>query len=274
MMFRFAKAVTGHLFGTMLLAGHVSLAVAAHARLSVAEVQALADAAAPSASYDQSSFVHFGLPHFDPVTRVWVVDFAGKEPKDDHRKRFRVFVYDATSRTEVTCLGMTEPGGTMGTAALPSEVQSFVANGEAATELYCADLNGDGLPDYLLVTQDQSQSKRTIQILLRKPNGQLTSAVSNANVVQPPFEDGVNGQHNIIARHNKFSVVNESAGSGGGVDHVFYFEYSKPAGTWILTRAERELTGNAHAEYERGGTWVQKDFGRIEFSEFDRRRFD
>jgi hypothetical protein len=259
------------LLRVMLLAGYVSSAVAGHARLTVAEVQALAEAAASKASYDLSTFVSSG-GYLDPITKVWVVDFRGKEP-GDYQKILRVFVYDTTSRTEVTCLGMTQQGGTMKTGALPSEVQSFVATDESATDLYCADLNGDGLPDYLLVTQNQSQTKRTVQILLREPNGQLTSAVSNANVIQAPFEDGINGSHNIIARRNKFSVINVSAGSGGGDDYVFYFEYSQAASKWILTRAEKQLSGDAHSEDDRGHTWLPKDFGVVNFGEFDRRQF-
>lgn len=272
MMIKSAAIDTSRLLGVMLLTGYVSSAVGAHARLTAPEVQTLADAAASNASYDLSTFVRFG-GRFDPVTRVWIVDFRGKEPSGDHKKIFRVFVYDATSRTEVTCLGMTEPGATIETAALPVEVRSFIVDGELATDLYCADLNGDGQPDYLLVTRDSKQTKRTIQILLRRPNGQLVSAVSNANVVQPPFEDGVNGSHNVVARRNKFSVVNYSAGSGGGDEHVFYFEYSQSASTWILTRAEKEITGTV-SEDDRGGSWLPKDFGLITFGEFDRRQFE
>ena len=119
MPFKFARVTIGQLLSAMLLASYLSSAFAAHARLAAAEVQALADAAANSASYDMSSFARFGLPNFDPVTRVWTVDYTGREPKGDHKKRFRVFVYDATSHTEVTCLGMAEPGATMETAALP-----------------------------------------------------------------------------------------------------------------------------------------------------------
>lgn len=64
-----------------------------------------------------------------------------------------------------------------------------------------------------------------------------------------------------------------SAGSGGGDDHVFYFEYSQSTSPWILTRVEKELSGYAHSEDDRGGTWLPKDFGIVKFSEFDRRPF-
>jgi hypothetical protein len=261
---------------------HVSGVVSAHSRLSVKEVQAIAEAAAQSASYDMSKFVmtedYFSPIYFDPVTKVWVVTFKGREPtvldfrkqqpSGEHRKKFRVLVYDETSRTEVTCLGMTEPNSTVETKDLPLEVQSFVGDDERATDLYCADLNGDGLQDYLLVTQD-----RNMKILLRKPDGKLALAVSNGNAVQAPYDQGINGAYNVIARRNKFSVTNLSAGSGGGDTYVFYFEYSPAESTWILTRAEKSLSGYAHSDDDHGGKWLPRDFGLITFAEFNKAKF-
>jgi hypothetical protein len=113
-----------------------------------------------------------------------------------------------------------------------------VGDDERATDLNCADLNGDGLQDYLLVTQD-----RSMKILLRKPDGKLALAASNGNVVKAPYEQGINGAYNVIARRNKFSVANVSAGSGCGDSHVLYFEYSPAQSTWILAPAEKGLTG-------------------------------
>jgi hypothetical protein len=261
----------GQIIGATLLLGLVSSAFAAHAHLSARKVEALAAAAAQSASYDKGSFVKFGGPYFDPVTRVWLVDFMGKAP-GNREKRFSVYVFDATSRTEVTCLGVAGFESARDSGALPNEVRTFVPSGEHPMELYCADLNGDGLSDYVFVTEDEQHTKRTMQILIRKPNGQLTSAVSNANAVQPPFEDGINGSHRINVRRNKFSIINVSAGSGVGDSHIFYFEYMQLENTWVLTRAEKEITGTASAD-DRGGKWSQKDFGAITINEFDRRRF-
>jgi hypothetical protein len=265
-MLRFVITVTGLFLAGIVLTTYATSALAAHTRLSAQEVQSLADTAATSASYDMGKFNRFGSPRFDVVTRVWDVEFRGWT-----QTRFRVFVYDATSHTEVTCLGMS-PGGLIETADLPLEVQSFVANGERATDLECADLRGDGLPDYLLVTQNREQTKRTVQILLREPQRQIISAVSNSKLVQAPFEDGVNGDHYIVARRNKFKVVNDSAGTGGGIGHSFYFEYSKTENTWLLTRAKKHIWGT-QSEGEQNNTWGPKDFGSIKIGEFDRGLF-
>ena len=48
-------------------------------------------------------------------------------------------------------------------------------------------------------------------------------------------------------------AVSASTGSGGGNDHVFYFEYSQSASTWVLTRVDKEITGTA-SEGDRGGS--------------------
>lgn len=220
---------TSQLCLAMLLTGY-AVSVVAAANLSREKVQALATAAARSASYDLNTFVIFGVAQLDPVTKVWRVDFVDNA-RVAYMNRFRVFVFDATSHTEVTCVGMMTVGAVVENTSLPVEVQPFITTDERPTDLECADLKGDGRPGYVLVTQNSSQTKRTLQILLRESDGRLKSAVQNVNVVQPPFEDGINGSHSVIARRNKISVINTSAGSGGGDDHVFYFEYSDKAAT-------------------------------------------
>jgi hypothetical protein len=135
--------------------------------------------------------------------------------------------------------------------------------------LECADINGDGLPDYLLVTQDQALTKRTLQILLRRPTGEIFSALTNSQIAQPPFEDGVmGGGVQILARRNKFQVEDISGGSGGGERFVYYFEYSKSEKTWLLTRGEKRGWGTG-AEGYRDKTWLPGTFGRIAIDEFN-----
>ena len=124
----------GQIIGAMLLLGFVSSAFAAHARLSDATVRDLADAAAQSASYDKSSFVPFGGPYFDPVTRVWLVEFMGKDPGNSE-KRFSVYVFDATSRTEVTCLGVAGFRGNLDSGALPNEAINTMSEQEASERI-------------------------------------------------------------------------------------------------------------------------------------------
>jgi hypothetical protein len=93
-------------------------------RLSEREVDALVDSRVPTAPFLSNSyaFSHFGT-HFDPATRVWDIDLRSNFSPT---WRLRVFVYDATSRVEVACLGMVQEGTTLDIADLPSEVSHLL----------------------------------------------------------------------------------------------------------------------------------------------------
>lgn len=110
---------------------------------------------------------------------------------------------------------MSGAGAAIDKAALPGEVQPFVPVDEEATDLDCADLNGDGRDDYLLITRDKKLSRRTTHILLRTADGKLSTALSNPNVIQTPAYDGINGSYTTIARRDRIEVINISAGSWG-----------------------------------------------------------
>jgi hypothetical protein len=268
-MFKLPKPLEGSLLLFLMMSGYGSAAVAAPPLLTPPQAQDLATAAAQLTSIDTHSFAIWGDAKFNAVTRVWLVNFLSKDT-NTYRK-LRVFVYDASSRTEVTCVGL-GLGVEMETTSLPPDVQPFVFAGEVATDLECADLNGDGRPDYLLVTQTPITrlagqgpvaGKRVLQIILRQPNGALVSAFRNEAIISP-----YSSSYEIIARRNKFSIMNEQGGSGGGDFETAYFEYADNGHTWMLTRAIKKLWGGGQAESERDGTWTQKDFGRVTVSEF------
>lgn len=253
-------------------------AAAAPAHLSPATVQNLAEVASKKASYDMAQYVAWGPPRFDDVNRVWTVEYHGRpssrgQPsRANFRSRFFAFVYDETSQTQVSCLGLYGVGAPIPLKDLPAEVRRFVAIKGFAMDLYCANLNGNGRNDYLLVTQNEKDTQRTLQILLRGPNNELRSIVKNPGVVQPPFDDGMGG-YVIIARRNGFELMNTSAGSGGSDTHVFYFQYSTRDKTWLLTRVEKVLTGYAHSNDDSPYTELPSDFGRVTVAEFDLQRF-
>jgi hypothetical protein len=100
---------------TVFLAGYVGVAGAAHSLLSAAQVKDLAEAAAEASSIDMKPFSP-AVPHFDPLTRVWLINFTANDQGSALLRKLSVFVYDATSRAEVTCMGLTSFGQSMATA--------------------------------------------------------------------------------------------------------------------------------------------------------------
>lgn len=209
-------------------------------KLTDAKVQKLADAAVRRAysagSYERSPYE---AANFDAATHVWSVEYYRKAPKLDVSNRFRVFVDDATSRVEVTCPGAWLFGGAQPEPdRFPEEVRPFIPDDDSPAELYCADLNDDGRPDFLLVTLNQYKSTYTLLILLRDSTGKLSLAVSNRSAVQSPMDDAGHGGHQILVRHNRFEIINTSAGSVEGASLEYCFEYSAAEHTWILTCTE------------------------------------
>jgi hypothetical protein len=248
-------------------------AAGAVAKLSENQVLALAKAAVAGAGYHVDDFN--GWTFFDPVTRVWRVEFSGKKIVGAHTSTFSVFVYDSTAHTEVNCLGMAAIGQGQGAdfsaAELPAEVQPFVPEGQQAKWLYCADVNGDGTSDYVLVTE---AGIRTFQILLRGSDGHLRSDVRTDDAVQGLGDDGFTGAPTLFVRKNKFVIINNSAGHfGTGESHVFYFEYSPEIKTWILTRADKDLQGGGQSDNDRPFHQTPKDFGRVTVGDFNYEKF-
>jgi len=249
-------------------------AAGAVAKLSKNQVFALAKAAVASAAYQVDNFNISGV-FFDPVTRVWRIEFSGKKIVGLHTSTFSVFVYDSTAHTEVNCLGMAAIGQGQGAdfpaAELPAEVQPFVPEGQQAKWLYCADVNGDGESDYVLVTE---AGIRTFQILLRAPDGDLRSDVRNDDAVQGLADDEFTGAPALLVRKNKFVIINNSAGHfGTGESHIFYFEYSPETKTWILTRADKDLQGGGQPDDDRPFHQTPKDFGRVTIADFTYEKF-
>jgi hypothetical protein len=266
------RGIAASLFTTFIMISAVS-ATGAVAKLSESQVSALAKAAATSAAYHMDDLNETGV-FFDPVTRVWSLQFAGKKVVGSHTSTFSVFVYDSTAHTEVNCPGMTAIGQGQGAdfpaAELPAEVQPFVPEGQQAKWLYCADVNGDGVSDYVLVTE---AGIRTFQILLRASDGHLRSDVRTDDAVQGLEDDEFTGAPALLVRKNRFVIINNSAGHGSGESHVFYFEYSPEIKTWILTRADKELQGRGLPEDDRPLHRTPKDFGRVTIGDFTYEHF-
>lgn len=264
--------------GLSLIASVLSLLIlcpparsASRPRLSAADVQHLAVAAAKDAHMNVANFRH-DLPKFDPVTRVWMVKFTRTLPSSPDT--FNVFVYDATSNTEVTCLGMSNFGAPLKLTDLPREVRPFVPAGDSAIDVACADLNGSGKAGYLLVSRKTSaDSARTLRVLLRQPDGKLSSAVRNANIIQPTAQDFMGG-YEVVARTDRIKVINRQLGSGGGDVWTLYFKWSPPDATWLLSRVDKTLVGAGHAEDDTAYVQRPNDFGRITIAQFDFNKFE
>src|SRR5437762_3491151 len=98
---------------------------------------------------------------------------------------------------------------------IPAAVKPFVEKGKTAIAIESADLNGDGMMDYVLVVEstkaaagDTDDDKRTLLILVSDPDGKLKLVKSNDKVVYCRSCGGVFGDPfaGIRVKRNSFTV--------------------------------------------------------------------
>ena len=165
---------------------------------------------------------------------------------------------------------------------VPAEVKPFVTKGMVPIALETADLNGDGMKDFILVldkrydekaqVDEAGESNRPTLILVRDASGKLTVAAENDVVVYCRMCGGVFGDPfaGIRIKGTSFTIDNYG-GSADRWSYSYTFGYSRRDKTWQLTHVE-ETTFNSldpnHTTRTRNYA-PPKDFGLINFSDFD-----
>ncbi len=180
-----------------------------------------------------------------------------------------MIVHDKSSRTEVSCLGISgvNVGAAIDESATPAEIKPFVASGKIVVQADCVDLNGDGRPDYLVWVHAATQDELTI--LVRQPDGKLVPQGINTKVAWGARLGGANGSVTIWARRGGFTVDNWSGGGGLGEGHRYDFQYSPKLKTWLLVRTLRDIeTGQPEDATASPIIRTTKDFGTVEFKDF------
>ncbi len=168
------------------------------------------------------------------------------------------------------------------TLVLPSELQSFVEPGTRPIEIERADLNGDGLSDFILVLEnlptadEPSVLERTLLIIVRQTGGSLKLASRSDSAVG---DDQCGGQfgdclQGVSAKDRAFTI-SEFGGSGGFQwSHVSTFRFSSRDRTWQLVRVEDQSFSPSNPSKVKRNVYVPpRDFGKIDISDYDRLRF-
>jgi hypothetical protein len=157
--------------------------------------------------------------------------------------------------------------------SLPAAAVPFVEKGTRPIFVGSADLNGDGLQDYLLVLEKEhpDDAERPLLILLAKPNGQLRLAARNDRIISCSTCGGAMGDpfQDPAVEAKSFTVM-ASGGSAWRWSIAYKFNYSRRDDTWQLVRVEE--TSFHAAEPDKGKEKIStppKDFGKIGIDEFD-----
>lgn len=164
------------------------------------------------------------------------------------------------------------------TIVLASELQPFVERGTRPIEVERADLNGDGLTDYLLVLEnlqgkdeEDVERERILLIIVRKPGGALEVAGRSDSAVRDDQCGGTFGDcfQGVSAKRRMF-VISEFGGSGWRWSRESTFKFSSRDQTWQLVRVvEQSFSVSDPSKVERNVYVPPRDFGKIDISEFD-----
>ena len=163
---------------------------------------------------------------------------------------------------------------------LPNEVRPFVAKGMKPLSLVSADLNGDGLKDFILVLERQKSKlsapdiddrQRPLLILIRQPDRTIKEIKRNDKIVYCSTCGGMMGDPFLEVRAAKKTfTVSHYGGSAWRWSVEYTFNYSRMDNTWQLVRVKE---GSFHAsEPDNGKTLVftpGKDYGKIDIADFD-----
>ena len=154
---------------------------------------------------------------------------------------------------------------------LPAEVKALIPAKRDVVGAATADLNGDDLPDYVVVAQETESANpedpaRTVLVITQKPAGEYAITARNDRAVISKMDGGLSDSFaGITAKAKTFSISHE----GGRRDkwHAIYtFGFSRVDQAWQLVQIE----GNRWSEDGAVHTYKPPhDFGKIAFEDFD-----
>jgi hypothetical protein len=170
---------------------------------------------------------------------------------------------------------------------VPAEVQAFIEKDSKAIALESADLNGDGLQDYILVIERPELTaakygydvqQRPLLILVRNNENKLSEVKRNEQIVYCSDCGGVMGDPfmGVTVGKNTFTV-NHYGGSAWRWELSYKFNYSRIDKTWQLVRIEKTSYHNVRPMKETLEKTVltpPKDFGKVDIAEFDPAKFE
>lgn len=157
-------------------------------------------------------------------------------------------------------------------AKLPAEVKALIPAKSEVLDAATADLDGDDLPDYVVVAEETSEPDaedptRTVYVIRQKPAGEFAIAARNDHAVIAKSSGGAMGDpfDSVIAKKKEFTL-SHFGGRREKWNASYTFGYSRIDNAWQLIRIEASRWSET-AEMQ---TFKPPhDFGKIAFEEFD-----
>jgi hypothetical protein len=163
---------------------------------------------------------------------------------------------------------------------IPAELEAFIEPQTILLAHAAADLNGDGLSDYVFILEKQKnqpsdpdieQGQRPLKIALRGSDHALRVVKTNDKIVYCSSCGGVFGDpfDGLTARTKSFTV-SHYGGSNWRWAKTAKFNYSRIDDTWQLVRVEEHSYHTSDPENIESARYTPpKDFGKIDIVDFD-----
>jgi hypothetical protein len=187
----------------------------------------------------------------------------------------------------VLCFSVIGANGQTEEVKIPAEVKPFVEQQTKPITLESADLNGDGLKDYVLVLERENPSEkdehdfpknqRPLLILVRGTDNKLSEAKRNEAIVMCSECGGMMGDPfaGVTVGKNTFTVTHYG-GSAWRWEVNYKFNYSRIDKTWQLVRIEKTSFHAADVKktLKRKIMTPPKHFGKVDIADFDPSAYD
>ena len=167
---------------------------------------------------------------------------------------------------------------------IPSDLKPLITPGSKLLAYESADLNRDGLKDYVFILEKQKTAEnpdeievgqRPLKIALRLRDGSLREVKVNERMVFCSTCGGVYGDpfNGLEAKDGSFSV-SHYGGSGWRWGNTFQFNYSRIDQTWQLVMVEEFSFHGADPNTMKKKRYrPPKDYGKIDIADFDPENF-
>jgi uncharacterized protein len=119
--------------------------------------------------------------------------------------------------------------------AIPADAARFVKDTQKVTQFEVGDINGDGLPDYLLVVE-QPTAQVALLLLVRQPDGSLRLAGLNREIVNCDGCGGMGGSSDVTPTGSGFRVSNVVGAGMVNSGEELTFEYRSKERDWVLVK--------------------------------------
>ena len=163
---------------------------------------------------------------------------------------------------------------------VPAEIRLFVEKNSKPIALESADLNGDGVKDFVLVLERENPktdegdfpvNQRPLLILMRGSDKKLSEVKRNEQIVMCSQCGGVFGDpFEGVTVGLKTFTVNHYGGSNWRWTANYKFNYSRIDNTWQLVLVDKSSFHTSKPnKVERKMMKPPKDFGKVDIADFN-----